>query len=330
MKDIKQKTQTQETQQHSVERIPWRFGLEVKDLTNPITIRRVRLLQLGILVAIVAYGGYYTWENFLRAPTGLELVDDMVAAAGGIEAWNGIQSGQFTRTQNLFDNTGAKVSTQVETFFFRKTDEGLKLMVKAIDKSGKEVIISEDKEGFWATKDALPADPKRTSGDLGMMCDSKYCQPSCASAMAFYKFSMPFKLTDYGVRPDVNNVTALGLLDWNPLENLELNSDPLVLDVSYMPTVGKDKWRFLVNPETKLIHKVEYYNKSDFGTYRPEEIYWSDHKTVDGITFSHKWTRFWGNGKIMDEYTYSDVSFNNHVTEEFFERPEGLDWVSAN
>jgi len=104
----------------------------------------------------------------------------------------------------------------------------------------------------------------------------------------------------------------------------------LVLDVSYKPSVGKDKWRFLVNPETKLIHKMEYYNKSDFGTYRPEEIYWSDHKTVDGITFSHKWTRFWGNGQVMDEYIYSDVSLNNQLNKESFERPEGLDWAVAN
>jgi len=148
--------------------------------------------------------------------------------------------------------------------------------------------------------------------------------------MAFFRFSMPFKLTDYGVQPKVNNVSTLGLLDWNPLENIDLESEPIVLDVSYIPTVGKDKWRFLVNPETKLIHKVEYYNKSDFGSYRPEEIYWTDHKTVDGITFSHKWVKFYSNGKIMNEYVYSDVSFNNHVDKNFFNRPEGMEWSMAN
>jgi len=326
---LKKNEQQVQEQKKSGEKIPWRFGLEVKDLTNPITIRRIRLVQLGLLLALIAYGGYYTWENFLRAPTGLELVSEMVGAAGGMEAWNDIKSGQFTRTQNVYGEDGSQLSQQIETFFFQKTEEGLKLMVKALDKTGKEVIISEDKEGFWATKEALPSDPKRTSGDLGMMCDSKFCQPSCAAEMAFYRFSMPFKLSDRGVRPDVNNVSALGLLDWNPLENIDIDSDPLVLDVSYKPTVGKDKWRFLVNPETKLIHKMEYYNKSDFGTYRPEEIYWSDHKTVDGITFSHKWTRFWGNGKVMDEYIYSDVSLANHIDESFFSRPEGLDWASA-
>ena len=331
MKNTKQKApQTQKKQQETKGKIPWSFGLEVKDLTNPITLRRIRLVQFGVLFAALSFAGYYVWENYVRAPSGLELVSEMVDAAGGQAAWNNIKSGQFTRTQNVFDKAGKKLSQQVETFFFRKTDEGLQLMVKAIDNNGKEVIVSEDKDGFWATNEALPADPKRTSRDLGMMCDSKFCQPGCASKMAFFRFSMPFKLTDYGAKPDVNIASALGLLDWNPLENMNLESDPLILDVSYIPTVGRDKWRFMINPETKLIHKMEYYNKSDFGTYRPEEIYWSDHKTVDGITFSHKWTRFWGNGQVMDEYIYSDVSLKNHVTKESFDRPEGLDWVVAN
>ncbi|MBX2815515.1 MAG: outer membrane lipoprotein-sorting protein [Saprospiraceae bacterium] len=329
MKETTKKRQAKD-QQQTTERIPWKFGLEVKDLTNPITIRRVRLLQAGLLTILLSYGGYYLWENFLRAPTGVELVNEMVEAAGSMEAWNAIKSGQFTRTQNVYGEDGSNLSHQVETFYFQKTDEGLKLMVKAIDKNGEEIIIAEDKDGFWATSKSTPADPKKTSRDLGMMCDSKFCQPNCAAQMAFYRFSMPFKLGDSGVRPDVNNMSALNLLDWNPLENIDMERDPLVLDVSYKPTVGKDKWRFLVDPETKLIHKMEYYNKSDFGTYRPEEIYWSDHKTVDGITFSHRWTRYWGNGKVMDEYVYSDVSFNNEIDDSFFNRPAGLDWAAVN
>ena len=329
MKDTENKKVQVQKKETSTEKIPWLFGLEVKDLTSPITVRRIRIVQFGVLALVLAYVGHYAWENFLRAPTGVELVNEMVDAAGGMEAWNGITSGQFTRTQNVYAENGDQLTQQVETFFFNKTNEGIDLMIKAIDNDGKEVVISKDDEGFWATKGALPADPRKSSKDLGMMCDSKFCEPSCASSMAFFRFSMPFKLTDYGVRPDVNNVTALGMLDWNPLENIDIDSDPLVLDVSYKPTVGKDKWRFLVNPETKLIHKMEYYNKSDFGTYRPEEIYWSDHKTVNGITFSHKWTRFWGNGQVMDEYIYSDVSLNNQLNKESFERPEGLDWAVA-
>lgn len=311
-------------------KIPWLFNLEVRDLIEPITLRRVRILQIGFLVLALSFAGYYVWENFLRAPTGLELVDDMVAAAGGMEAWNNLQSGQFTRTRMLYDEAGTELSKKAETFFFQKTTEGPRLMVKSVDKEGKEAWVGQDKEGYWATKADLPADPRKTSKDLGMMCDSKFCSPTCASSMAFYRFSMPFKLKDYGVRPDVNNVSVFAILDWNPLEFIAMTLEPLILDVSYQPTVGKDKWRFVVEPETKLIHKVEYFNKSDFGEIRPEEIYWSDHKTVSGITFSHKWTRYWGNGQVMEEYIFSDVDFETELTDEFFERPDGLDWLSAN
>ena len=318
------------TQEQKKSSIPWLFELEVKDLINPIIIRRVRIAQIGLILAVISFAGYFVWENFLRTPTGFELVNDMVEAAGGMEAWNNVQSGQFTRQRNLYDDTGKQLSQRSETFYFRKTNAGVKLMVKSQDENGDEVWIGEDDEGFWATKANQPADPKKTSGDLGMMCDSKFCQPSCASSMAFYRFSMPFKLTDSGVRPNVNNVSVFTMLDWNPLEYLKTNLEPLVLDISYTPTVGKDKWRFIVDAESKLIQKVEYYNKSDFGTYRPEEIYWSDHKTIDGLTISHKWTRYWGNGKVMDETIFSEVDFENNLNEDFFDRPEGLDWLSSN
>lgn len=322
--------QTGKVQKNEKIKIPYLFNLELKDLTDPITIRRIRIFQLVLVLSAVTFTGYYVWQNVIRAPTGVELINEMVDAAGGMTAWKNIQSGQFTRTQKVYDMAGKQLSEQKETFYFRKTDDGIKLMVKAIDSEGKEVIISEDDEGFWATKESSPTDPETISRDLGMMCDSQFCEPNCNMQMAFFRFSMPFKLTDYGVQPKVNNVSTLGLLDWNPLENIDLASEPIVLDVSYIPTVGKDKWRFLVNPETKLIHKVEYYNKSDFGSYRPEEIYWTDHKTVDGITFSHKWVKFYSNGKIMNEYIYSDVSFNNQVDKNFFNRPEGMEWSLAN
>ena len=326
----KLKTNVQpKTKEDKKSRIPWLFDLEVKDLIKPIILRRVRIMQVGVLLAIFSFAGYYVWENFLRAPTGLEMVEEMVDAAGGMEAWNNLKSGHFTRTRNLFSEAVEPLTKRVETYYFKKTEEGVKLMVESADKDGNPVTVGQDKDGFWATKSNMPADPKKTSGDLGMMCDSKFCNPDCASAMAFYRFSMPFKLKDSGVRPDMNSISAFGILDWNPLEKVEMNKEPLVLDVSYKPTVGKDKWRFIVEPDSKLIHKVEYYNKSDFGTYRPEEIFWSDHKTVSGITFSHKWTRYWGNGKVMDEVIFSDVDFENELAEDFFDRPEGLDWLSV-
>lgn len=327
--NTKPSVQPKKQEEEKSSKVPWLFTLEVKDLINPITIRRVRLLQVGFLLGIISLVGYYVWENFLRTPTGYELVNEMVEAAGGMEAWNNVRTGQFTRTRTLYDDTGKQLSQKAETFYFQKTDKGPKLMVRSLDNEGNEAWVGEDAEGFWATKADLPADPRLTAGELGMMCDSKFCAPSCASSMAFYRFSMPFKLTDSGVRPDVGDGNVFAILDWNPLEFLAMQLEPLILNVSYKPTVGKDKWRFLVDPTDKLIHKVEYYNKSDFGEIRPEEIYWSDHKKVDGLNVSHKWTRYWGNGKVMEEYIFTDMNFKNNLTDDFFNRPAGLDWLSV-
>ena len=168
-----------------------------KGIANPPAISRSRLFQLSVAALLLSMAGYYVWDNFLRQPTGFELVNNMVEAAGGMEAWNTINEGQFTRTQYLYAQNGDQLSEIAQTFYFRKNNGNVQLKVKSQTNEGEVVQISKDKEGYWATKAELPADPKLTSGDLGMMCDSKWCNPDCAASMAFYRFSMPFKSVSY-------------------------------------------------------------------------------------------------------------------------------------
>lgn len=321
--DIKKTGQAPDT-----EKVPWLFTLEVKDLIKPITIRRVHLLYAAATLVLLIAAGAYLWDNYLRGPSGEELVAEMVDAAGGMAAWNAIQQGQFDRTQNLYSQNGELLTTKTETFYFKKTQEGVKLQVRSYDNEGKEVWIGKDQDGYWASRDREAVDPKLTARGMGMMCDSKWCEPLCASSMAFYRFSMPFKLTDQGVIPEVVGSSVFAILDFNPLEYLDI-IEPIILNITYAPEVGKDHWRFLVNPETKLIHKVEYYNKSDFGEIRPEEIYWTDHREEFGITFSHRWTRYWSNGEVMEEYVYSNVDFETAIADTFFKRPAGHVWLTS-
>ena len=330
MKEKIKPTVQSEKQQKQEGQIPWNADLEVKDLMNPITISRTRIMQFSLAFLIFAGAGYYTWDNFLRQPSGFELVDKMVDAAGGMQTWNNIKEGQFTRTQYLYGQNGDQLSEVAQTFYFRKDNGNVQLKVKSQTKDGEEVEISKDKDGYWATKADLPADPRLTSGDLGMMCDSKFCNPDCAASMSFYRFSMPFKLTDAGVRPDNGSVKDFASINFDPLKEVfDMEVKPRVLDVSYKPTVGKDKWRFYVHPESNLIYKIEYLNKADWGEYRPEEMFWTDHRTVDGLTFSHQWHRYWGNGKIMEKYIFSDVDFTTPLATDFFDRPDGHELLSA-
>lgn len=314
--EVKPPKGPKKVEKRSEEKIPWWFGLQVKDLVRPITIKRMQLLSAGALFLALLAGGFYVWENYLREPSGEEFVEEIVEAAGGIDTWNGVKHGQFTRTHSLYDDTGELLKSTEETFYFKRSKEGLKLQVKSVH-DDSEVVVGKDDEGFWATKDNQIVDPMTAAKDEGMMCDSKFCDPQCASTMAFFRFSMPFKLKDKGVNASLAS-TGLNLAGLNLLGGS--GEEPTLLDISYDPGVGKDRWRFYVDPKDNLIHKLEYYNKSDKGEIRPEEIYWTDHKTVDGITFSHRWTRYWPNGKIMDEYIYSDVNLNSELPDGFFNR----------
>ncbi|TMM56709.1 outer membrane lipoprotein-sorting protein [Maribacter algarum] len=319
--EVKSPQGPNKVEKKSEEKIPWWFNLQVKDLVKPITIKRMQLLSAGALLLALIAGGFYAWENFLREPTGAEFVDEIVDAAGGLDTWKGIEHGQFTRTHNLYDDSGELLKSTEETFYFKRGKEGLKLQVKSVGSDDSEVVVGKDDEGFWATKDNQTVDPMIAAKDEGMMCDSKFCDPQCASSMAFFRFSMPFKLKDSGVNASLAS-TGFNIAELNLLGGS--GKEPTLLDISYDRTVGKDSWRFYVDPQDKLIHKVEYYNKSDKGEIRPEEIYWTDHKTVDGITFSHRWTRYWPNGKVMDEYVYSDVNLDSELPDEFFNRRNSL------
>ncbi|MFC4723013.1 DUF6503 family protein [Geojedonia litorea] len=296
---------------------PWWFGLQIKDLVKPITIKRMQLMYVGGLLLVLGVAGYYAYDTYLREPTGEEFVNEIVEAAGGMEAWNDLKFGEFSRSHNLYAENGDLLRTIDETFYFKKTNQGVKLQIKSVGEDGSVLWVGKDAEGFWATRDNNEVDPKAAAKEEGMMCDSKFCEPLCASSMAFYRFSMPFKLKDPGIKPSLAS-TDLSVLN---LSMMGISGkEPTVLEITYAPEVGRDRWRFYVDPADQLIHKIEYYNKSDMGDTRPEEIYWTDHKTVSGITFSHRWTRYWPNGKIMDEYIYSKVDFETEIADSFFDR----------
>ena len=306
--DQKATKQSRFQPKEGAQKVPLLFRWAVKDLTDPITIRRVQIAQSMLLALVFIAASIWVYYEFVKGPTGVELRTTMIEAAGGTEAWDGIKQGAFTRTQRFYEENGIELRKKVETFFFQKTDQGTKLMIKATNKDGKEIWVGQDDQGFWASENTKSIDPLAAAKDEGMMCDSKFCDPMCAATMAFYRFSMPFKLNDPGVIPESNGLATLNQAEMN------------ILDITYKPEVGKDKWVFYSDKKEGLIYKMEYHNQSDNGHTRAEEVYFSDHQTVNGITFAHTWTRYHGNGLVMEKYTYSDVNFDLDMAEDFFDR----------
>lgn len=288
---------------------PLGYMMEIRDMINPITIKRMHLLQFGALALLLAIGASYYWYYYVKEPTGLALVDDWVAAAGGEDAWNDIDHGQFQRVHKIFAESGELLDEKIETFFFEKMDGGLKFLINTKTPEGVDLWVGQDEQGYWATRNGFEEDPGDAARKAGMMCDSEWCNPDCAASMAFYRFSMPFKLQDDGVIPQ----TAGSI----PLNGKEAH----VLDVSYRPFVGRDRWVFYAHPDENLIRKIEYHHKSDHGSNYPEEMYWSNHQEVAGLTIAHTWTRYWSNGKVLEEYTFSGFDFDSKLPSAFYNRP---------
>jgi len=289
---------------------PLGFLLDLKDTVSPIVIRRIQILNAMIILVALSVTTYLVWDNYFKPFTGEELVTEMITAAGGMETWKSITHGQFDRTHKLFSETGELLRERNETVYFDKRKGNVKFMVDHQTPEGPAITIGKDGDGFWAFENQLFVDAKSKAQDLGMMCDSKWCAPDCAMAMAFYRFSMPFKLADNGVIPTNAGKKSLG------------SNQAQVLDITYDPKVGKDRWVFYTDLENKLIQKMEYHHHTDGGKDLPEEYHWSDYKEIAGLMISHKWTRYWSNGKVLEEYTYSNFDFDGSLPEKFHERPE--------
>lgn len=292
-------------------KLPWEAELEVKDLIKPIRLRRIRLVQTAAAILLVLAVIVTGWWLHTKQPTGEAIVQDMVDAAGGLEEWNSIKDGSFVRTHRRYDENGKILKQSEETFYFKNNPGGQQLLIKSVTNEGDKVLVGRDKTGFWASLNDAEVNPVTLAKDLEFMCDDDGCSPLCASEMALYRMSFPFKLTDPGVIPRNAGSTVLNG------EKVQL------LDVTFDPKVGRDRWVFFVDPSTKLMRKIEHYPTLK-DNVQPEEIYLSDFKKEGSFMLSHSNKYYRSNGKILEEYLISGVTFNAALNNDVFNRPQQL------
>ncbi|MEO6168057.1 MAG: DUF6503 family protein [Chitinophagales bacterium] len=297
------------------EKITWEDNLEVKDLVKPIVVRRVRIAQAGVILLLLVITGAFLWTKFMKPPTGDQLVAEMIKASGGMDAWNSVQDGNFVRTHLLYDEKGIVIRKEYETFYFKNTSNGHDLLIKSVTDDGAKVIVSRDADGYWATENDNPVDARTEAKKFEFMCHEDECVPLCKCEMALYRFSLPFKLTDAGVKPKYAGTAMLN------------GEKSLMLDITFNPEVGSDRWVFYVNPHNHLIRKIEHYSSME-NNEQPEEIFWSDYKKEGPINISHSNKIFRSNGKLLEEYQISDVHFNSTIAQDFFNRPVQVSQVN--
>jgi len=296
-------------------KLPWEAELEVKDLIKPITLRRIRIFQTAGAIILLLAIGVFIWWQFIKPPSGKRIVQDMITAAGGLDNWQSIQDGSFIRTHRLYDENGKIINQSEETFFFKNNKDGHQLLIKSKTNKGDQVVVGRDKDGFWASSNDIEVNPVKIAKELEFMCDDDGCSPLCASEMALYRMSFPFKLADYGVQPR------------NAGEAVLNGEKVMLLDVTFNPKVGHDRWIFYVDPTTKFIRKIEHY-PSLKDNVQPEEIYLSDFKKKGNIVLSHSNKYYRSNGKILEEFLISDVKFNSSLNADFFTRPQQLSMLN--
>ena len=290
-------------------KLPWEAELEVKDLIKPIKLRRIRLVQTGGAILLLFAVAIFGWWLFFAPPSGETIVKEMIKAAGGMEQWKSIRDGNFVRTHRLYDENGKIIKQSEETFLFKNNKEGHQLLIKSKTQQGDQVLVGHDKSGYWAFVKDNEVNPVKIAKDMEFMCDDDGCSPLCASEMALYRMSFPFKLADYGVKPRNAGMATLNG------EKVQL------LDVTFDPKVGHDRWVFYVDPSNKLIRKIEHY-PSLKDNVQPEEIYLSDFKKKGNIVLSHSNKYYRSNGKILEEYLISNVKFNSSLSADVFNKPQ--------
>lgn len=300
--------------QKANEKIPWDAELEVQDLVKPIVLRRVRIAQVAAIILLLGVAGGYLWVQFFRPPTGDQLVSDMIKASGGREAWDNIHDGSFVRTHLLYNEKGTVIKKEYETYFFKNTSDGHDLMIHSVTDDGAKVVVSRDANGYWATEDNNIVNARDEAKKFEFMCHEDQCVPLCKCEMALYRFSLPFKLTDAGVKPRYAGTTTLN------------GEKALMLDITFDPATGSDRWVFYVDPQNNLIRKIEHYSSME-NNEQPEEIFWSDYKKEGPITISHSNKVYRSNGKLLEEYLISDVHFNSSISDNFFDRPDQMTQV---
>jgi hypothetical protein len=292
-------------------KLPWKTELEIKDIIKPITVTRIKIVRvMGIFLLSLGLV-FFAWWLFVKPPSGEKILKDMIAAAGGMEQWKNIQDGNFVRTHRLYDENGKVIHQSKENFFFKNNKDGHQLLIKSITNGGDNVIVGHDKAGYWASLNGSQVNPVPLAKELEFMCGDDGCSPLCASEMALYRMSFPFKLADYGVQPRNAGMAVLN------------GEKAQLLDVTFDPKVGHDRWVFYVDPTTKYIRKIEHY-PSLKSNVQPEEIYLSDFKKAGNIVLSHSNKYYRSNGKILEEYLISNVKFNSSLSADFFNRPQQL------
>ena len=239
---------------------------------------------------------------------GTQLINEMVAAMGGIEKYRQLKDVTYTYTYR--DMVSGKQDVSIEKYLYdgelswgRYTEHTKNV---SPDKKGDVIQAWNGKESWLIVEgNFVPAPPA-----LRMVNFSR--------STSFFWFNMMYKLLDPGtIHKSLPNRKFDG-------------QDYQIVEVTYEEGVGDAQDRFIlyINPKTKLVEHFLFSN-AFFGPNGPIRIMHIEFQEVDGLKFpKRQWyeTADWeGNliagGPPKSEKIYTDISFNTGIEKSLFDKP---------
>ena len=225
------------------------------------------------------------------------LVDGWIEAAGGLAAWNSVQSARFTVTTVWYDSTGSIRRMRPRRVTILK-DAGAQL--SRIERPEAEGLYVQVFTGdtAWATLNDAPL-----PADDGAVTESEY-----VGRDVFYWFGLPYKLRDPGVNRTAREKPDGG---WE-------------VRVTFGDQIGVhpgDQYFYYFLDDDPYPEEVHYIEQG-----RTEEdrnrTYWSDFREASPVTYVG--TRLWRDslGMPTKALRINDVWINPGLPDDLFRAPD--------
>ncbi len=230
------------------------------------------------------------------------MLDRVIAAHGGTEAWTTLRDLTFTLTRVTLTPRGEAAGARVSLYRLKRHG---KARVETV--TGRGLLVEGfDGERPWITLDGKPV----TDADALKRAHFQ-------SVNWWYWMGIPFKLKDLGA-----------IVRQQPM--ITLQGKPVdVLEVTFQPGVGQtnDRFTYFVDPETHHILAVELQLQPGVwpgvGGPTPSRSTWHDYKSVGPFTL-HTRRIFYGNPELTERRAvafFEDFLVNAGLPDSLFRSP---------
>ena len=263
---------------------------------KPLKTTLAGLLALGIMLA--GFPKSVTAQDS-RAQT---LLEKVIAAQGGMQAWDNLKDMTFTITRVSLDSRGDVAGANVSLYHMKRHG---KTRVETI--TGKGLLVQGfDGQKPWVTLDGRPETSEEALKRAHFL-----------SVNWWYWMGIPFKLKDPGV-----------ILRYNGSSTFR-GKRVDILEVTFQKGVGEtnDRYTYYIDRKTYHIVFVEFQLQPGVwpkvGGPTPRRSTWLDYKKEGPFTL-HTKRIFYGSAKLTDKRAvllFRDFTFNTGLPDTLFAAP---------